>query len=109
MFASVMGVQSDAIGADGISLKFVKLILPELFPILTHALDHVIVTSSFLSQWKTALVVPIPKTSDPPLISDFRTISKQPVLSKVTENFFLIRSFRCYNPVFVNHTVSPQR
>jgi retron-type reverse transcriptase len=85
VFGAVMSVKSDAVGDDGLPLKFIKLILPDLLPILTHVLNHVIMTSSFPSLWKTALVVPIPKSSGPAQVSDFRPISILPVLSKVME------------------------
>jgi Reverse transcriptase (RNA-dependent DNA polymerase) len=95
VFKTVMSMTSDAIGADGFPLKFIKLILLELLPILTHVLSHAIMTSSFPSLWKTGLVIPIPKTGGPTQLSDFRPISILPVLSKVLEKL-LYDQMVCY-------------
>jgi Reverse transcriptase (RNA-dependent DNA polymerase) len=77
VFTSVMSVKSSAIGIDGI--------LAELLTTLTHVVNHVIMTSSFPSLWKTGLVVPIPKVGGSSQLPDFRPISVLPVLSKVME------------------------
>jgi hypothetical protein len=42
-----MSIKLEAIGVDGLPQQFIKLILPELLPALTHVLNHVIMTSSF--------------------------------------------------------------
>jgi hypothetical protein len=48
-------------GHDGLPPKFLKLILPEILPILTHIIIFIIMTSSYSSLWKIALAIYIPK------------------------------------------------
>jgi hypothetical protein len=85
VFSSAMSLESDAMGVDGLPVKFIKKNLPHLLPVLTHVLNFMIMTSSFPSLWKTGLVVPIAKTGGPAQLTDFRPISVLPVLSKVME------------------------
>jgi hypothetical protein len=79
VFDAFMAVIPDASGFDGISLSFVKM------PALTHLFNFIFTCSEFLSEWKCAVVLPIPKVSNPTGCSDFHPISLLPCLSKVCE------------------------
>lgn len=83
---AIFRVTSNAVGADGIHLKFLKLLLQTSF--VNHFLilvNSVLTRSCFPASWKMSLVLPVQKKNNPFDISDFRPISLLPVLSKVTE------------------------
>jgi hypothetical protein len=82
VFAAIMSIGSGAVGADGFSLKFLKIVLPHILSVITHLFNFSITTSTFPSAWKTALVLPLPKCGSPTGLSDFRPISILPVLFK---------------------------
>ena len=76
---------SGAVGPDGVSLSVVKRCLPVLAPHLLRLVNTSIVTRAFPESWKVATVVPIFKSGDPTVPSNFRPISLLSHLSKVTE------------------------
>lgn len=82
---AVSGVKSNAIGLDGISLKFLKLLLPAITPCITHIFNTILTTSTFPKAWKVSKVLPIPKKKNPSELSDYRPISILPSLSKAIE------------------------
>jgi hypothetical protein len=53
--------------------------------VLTHLFNLVIFSSSFLTAWKTAIVLPLPKYRALTSLAVFRPISNLPVLSKGIE------------------------
>lgn len=78
-------LKSNAIGADGICLRFIKMLMPIIIPFFTHILNTTLTQSVFPSLWKLANITPLPKVSSPKLMEDFRPISILPILSKVLE------------------------
>jgi hypothetical protein len=84
VFNDIMGIQSDYVGADGFSIKFIRIVLPHFLSVLTHLFYFVTISSSFLTAWRTAIVLPLPK-SIPTRLVDFRPISVLPVLLKGIE------------------------
>lgn len=78
-------ITSNAVGSDGISLRFLKLIFLDILKYITYFLNHCITSATFPNCWKCALVIPTPKKEDPSSLSDFRPISILPVMSKVFE------------------------
>jgi hypothetical protein len=80
VFAAIMSL--GAVGADGFSLKFIKIVLPHILSVLTQLFNFSITISTFPSAWKTALVLSLPKCGSPIGLFDFRPISILPVLSK---------------------------
>jgi hypothetical protein len=44
---AVMSIRSDGAGVDGISLLFIKLLLPVVLPVLTYIFNHIFVSSKF--------------------------------------------------------------
>jgi hypothetical protein len=85
VFDTFMAVKLEASGLDGIPLSFVKMLLPVVLPALTHLFNFIFTCSEFPSRWKCAVVLPIPKVSNPAGFSDFRPIKFFPCLSKVCE------------------------
>lgn len=76
---------SNAVGADSIPIKFIKLTLPVTLPIITALFNFSLISGTFPSAWKSAIVQPLPKTSNPLSPSDLRPISILPALSKCLE------------------------
>lgn len=85
--ATALGkIKSKSIGVDGVSVQFLRLIFPYISDLIVHLINSVLTTSTFPTAWKTARVVPIPKTTVVNRPDDLRPISILPVLSKVLEH-----------------------
>lgn len=78
-------LKSDAEGCDGLSLRFIKILLPAILPHLTEIFNYILTSSSYPTKWKLAKVLPLPKISTPLNLNDFRPISILPALSKALE------------------------
>jgi hypothetical protein len=61
------------------------MLLPVVLPALTHFFKFIFTCSEFPSKWKCAVVLPIPKVSNPAGFSDLRPISSLFCLSKASE------------------------
>jgi hypothetical protein len=68
-------ITSNVVGDDGISVKFLKLLLPFICCHVMHVFNHAITSSVFLSMWKVAIVRPVAKVGTPSGPSNFRPIS----------------------------------
>lgn len=77
---SCLAVKSNAIGYDNIDPKFVRLILPQILPYITHLFNTIVMSSSFPNRWRHAKIIPIPKNG-----TEFRPIAILPFFSKVME------------------------
>jgi hypothetical protein len=82
---AVFSIKSNAAGVDEIPMSFVRVLLPVIFPALTYIYYYIFIYSEFPKQWKTSVVLPIPKVANPSNVYDFRPISLQPIFSKVAE------------------------
>jgi Reverse transcriptase (RNA-dependent DNA polymerase) len=85
VFNSVNQVKSNAIGLDGVPLRFLKIILTDILPILTHVFNSILTKSAFPKSWKVSKVIPIAKIKNPVEMGDYRPISILPALSKALE------------------------
>lgn len=81
VLVALSSIQSNAIGLDGISLKFFKVILPSVINFFTDFLNRCLLNSHFPMAWKISKVIPVPKGSS----DEFRPISLVPGLSKSCE------------------------
>ncbi|CAH2108870.1 unnamed protein product [Euphydryas editha] len=82
----ILSISSTAVGYDGICSRMIRLIIPELLPLLTHLFNYSMSTCIYPSIWKKAHVVPLSKINKPTLLSHYRPISILPFLSKVMEH-----------------------
>ena len=71
-------------GPDGISARMLKETAKSIAPSLTHLFNLSITKGQFPRLWKTASIVPIPKT-DKHSPSGYRPISLLPIVSKGLE------------------------
>lgn len=82
---AIYSIKSQAIGLDEISIKFLKLIFPEISQYILFIFNNIITKSVFPECWKVAKIIPIAKIKNPTKESDFRPISILPSLSKAFE------------------------
>ncbi|XP_034240159.1 uncharacterized protein LOC117644657 [Thrips palmi] len=85
IYKIVSGFKSNAVGVDGVSLRFVKLFLDEIVFVLEHIINFCLQSSVFPSLWKCANVLPLPKVSNPTKCSDFRPVSILCLFAKILE------------------------
>ena len=76
---------SRAVGLDGVPLFAVRRCFPVVGPHLLRLVNLSVMTGVFPECWKTACVVPIPKSGDLSEPSNHRPISLLSVLSKILE------------------------
>ncbi|KAK3909441.1 RNA-directed DNA polymerase from mobile element jockey [Frankliniella fusca] len=73
---AILSVKSNAIGTDGVSIKFVVLCLPALLPVLDHLFNFSLQHGIFPSKWKDANITPIPKLKNPVQCKDYRPLRR---------------------------------
>ncbi|KAF2897831.1 hypothetical protein ILUMI_08345 [Ignelater luminosus] len=76
---------SSVAGADVLNITLLKMCCPHILPYITHIINVFLETSTFPTAWKKAVIVPLPKISEPTSYKDLRPISLLPTLSKVIE------------------------
>jgi len=81
----IRGFKSNAVGVDGVSVRFIKLFLDEIAFVLEHIFNYCLQSSVFPSLWKWANVLPLPKVSNPSKCADFRPVSILCLFAKVLE------------------------
>lgn len=86
VYESIMKVRSNAIGVDGVSIKFLKIVLPYVVSSITHIFNHCLTTSAFPKLWKIGKITPVAKISYAKSPNDYRPVSILSVLSKVFES-----------------------
>jgi len=98
----VCDISSNATGSDGLNITIIKLCTPYIINFITHIVNVCIETNDFPRQWKTSIVRPLPKISEPSTFNDLRPISIQCVLAKVLEKCMeiQIRSYIDENDIF---------
>src|SRR5664279_2190384 len=74
-----------SIGLDNIPAWFLKISAPFLAAPLSDMFNLSLASSIVPRQWKAASILPIPKSSTPLQLADYRPISITPVLSRVLE------------------------
>lgn len=82
---ALSSITSNSEGTDGISVNIIKRALPCLSNIILYLFSFSLAYEVFPSQWKTAIICPIPKIKNPLTCSDYRPISLLCTLSKILE------------------------
>jgi len=77
--------KSGAVDVDGLSSRLITMALPRVLPILTHIFNFSLTFGVYPSAWKTSIICPVPKVSNPSELRDFRPISILCATSKILE------------------------
>jgi hypothetical protein len=85
IFQVLDALKLTAMGLDKIPAWFLKTGAPILAKLLSDVLNLSLSTSVVPRQWKTASILPIPKSNLPLQPADYRPISITPVLSRILE------------------------
>lgn len=85
VYKAIMDIRSNAVGLDGIPIRFVKMILPILLPVVTYVFNFILTTSVYPSSWKSGKVMPVHKKTRSYELKDFRPVTILPALSKAFE------------------------
>src|SRR5436190_1640812 len=72
---SMNGVKSRAVGTDKLSIDMIRAASPYALGAITHLINASLSTSKFPQGWKTSIIHPQPKVTNPTEISQFRPIS----------------------------------
>ena len=75
-----------ASGLDGISSAMLRGTAESMYPILTALFNCSLRQGVVPSDWKISNVIPIPKSGDPSLATNYRPISLLSLVSKVLEH-----------------------
>lgn len=85
IYKIVNTIKSEAYGTDNINLKMLMLVLPYCVDAIKDIINFCLRHGVFPDNWKTALVLPIPKITTPSEFKDLRPINILPCLSKLLE------------------------
>lgn len=80
---AVYSIKSNASGEDGITLRFIKLILPHIVNPLLNLINYSFQTGTYPDALKNITVDPLPKNNNPSSESDFRPICRINIISKI--------------------------
>ena len=87
-----MSIKSNAVGPDGIHLKFVKIILSLILTYIAHIFNHIVTTATFPQKWKIANIIPVVKKTSPSDPADYRPVGNLSALSKAFERLMLLHT-----------------
>ena len=86
---SLKHLKSTATGDDEIPAWFLKLAADYIAQPITTMINQSIKQGIVPTQWKTAIIVPVPKVTKPTTPVDYRPISITPVLSRMCEKMII--------------------
>ena len=94
-----------ATGVGIVSFRVLKTTAPAVSSSLCRLFNAYLRTSQFLSRWKAATVIPIPKTSYANTPDEYLPISILPVIARVMESFVHTRVYKYLKHHGVLHEV----
>jgi len=92
VFRALDSLRPTAMGLDGLPAWFIRVAAPVFCRLIASLFYLSLVTSTVPLQWKEASICPIPKTTSPKLVADFRPISITPILTRIMEQS-VVRNF----------------
>lgn len=84
-------ISSNAVGVDGLQLRFLKLIYNEIKEVLCHVFNFSLTNGVYPSDWKKSIILPLPKISDPTECKHYRPINILCVLSKMLDKLVYLQ------------------
>lgn len=84
-------ISSNAVGVDGLQLRFLKLIYNEIKLVICHLFNFSLANSVYPSDWKKSIILPLPKISDPTECKHYRPINILCVLSKMLDKLVYLQ------------------
>jgi len=117
VFSALDRLSPTAAGIDGIPYWLYKYAAPYISAPLSALYRQTIASSFVPLQWKTALIHPTPKCTNPAVLSDFRPISHTALTSRILErlvvrHFFilsLLTNSNRYTAYYLINTLSDQQ
>ena len=85
-------LKSTSSGPDELPFWFLKILAPSICKPLSFLFNLSIFSSTVPTQWKQAVISPIPKIASPSVCSDFRPISLTPIVSRMLEKL-IVRNY----------------
>jgi hypothetical protein len=90
-------IKDTAAGPDGLPAWFLRLAAPAIAQPLAWLYNQSLAQGVVPTQWKSAIITPVPKIQQPLVPADFRPISVTPILSRCLERF-IVKNY--FYPVF---------
>ena len=87
----ILNLKSNSPGWDSVSATIIKSAERTILKPLTHVLNLSVTTGTFPSEMKIARVIPLLKTGDPMVLTNYRPVFVLPVFSKVLERLMYNR------------------
>lgn len=85
IYKSLKSIKSEAYGVDDINTKMINIVLPYCIDLVRNLFNASITQGIFPNIWKSADVIPLPKTLHPASYNDLRPISILPAFAKLLE------------------------
>ena len=82
-------LNNTAPGCDNLPAWLFKKCSVELADVVANLINLSFQTGKVYSNWRTALVTPVPKVATPTTMSEFRPISVTPILSRIAEKLMV--------------------
>jgi hypothetical protein len=82
-------LKNTAPGNDDIPVWVFKSCSIELAEVVAHIINNSFSSGVIPSSWRTSIITPIPKVSNPNNLTNFRPISVTPILSRLTEKLLV--------------------
>lgn len=91
IFMVLNDIASNAVGNDGLHLKFLKIIWDEIKEVVCHIFNFSIINSVYPDIWKKSTIIPLPKSKEPLECRDYRPINILCVLGKALDKLVYIQ------------------
>lgn len=91
IYAQLKQIKSNAYGVDGINLKMLNVVIPYCIQIVINIINKSLSLGTVPDIWKSALILPIPKISNPIELNHLRPINILPTFSKLLEKLVSIQ------------------
>jgi len=87
-------IKRTSTGWDGLPSWLFRKCSVEIAAVVTHLVNFSINLGQIPDVWRTAIVTPVPKVTQPSDCGDYRPISVTPILSRITEKI-VVKTWLC--------------